>query len=50
MIRCVLLSILRARKTYDGPLVFGGDLRSFAISDIVESRDPSGSLPAPKAK
>jgi hypothetical protein len=50
MIRCPILLLLRRRKTSDGPLVFGGDLRSFAISDIVESRDPSGSLPAPKAK
>jgi len=50
MIGCVLLFILRSRKASDGPLVFGEDLRSFAISDIVESRDPSGSLPAPKAK
>jgi hypothetical protein len=42
MIGCVLLSILRSRKASDGPLVFGEDLRSFAISDIVESRDASG--------
>ena len=47
MIRCALLSILRARKASDGPPVIGEDLMSFAISDIVESRDPSGSLPAP---
>lgn len=43
MIRCPLLSILRTRKTPDGPLGFGEDLRWFAISDIVESRDVSGS-------
>ena len=43
MIRCPLLSILRTRKTPDGPLGFGEDLRWFAISDIVESHDASGS-------
>jgi hypothetical protein len=47
MIRCVLLSILRARKTYDGPLVIGEDLMSFAISDIVQSDDASGAPPTP---
>ena len=43
MIRCPLLSILRTRKASDGPLVFGEDLMSFAISDTVESHDASGS-------
>ena len=38
MIGCVLLSILRARKTYDGPLVIGEDLMSVAISDTVEGQ------------
>ena len=47
MIRCVLLSILRARKTYDGPLVIGEDLMSFAISDIVHSDDASGAPSTP---
>jgi hypothetical protein len=42
MIRCVLLSNLRTRKTYDRPLVINEDLRSSAISDIVESHDASG--------
>ena len=47
MIRCALLSILRARKASDGPPVIGEDLMSFAISDIVESDDASGAPPAP---
>jgi hypothetical protein len=47
MIRCRLLSILRTRKTSDGPLVFGEDLRSFAISDIVEGDDASGAPMTP---
>ena len=42
MIRCPILLILRRRKTSDGSLGFGEDLRSFAISDIVESCDLSG--------
>ena len=42
MIRCVLLSILRARKTYDGPLVIGEDLMLVAISDTVGGQDASG--------
>jgi hypothetical protein len=42
MICCALLSILRMRKTCDRPLAIGDDLRSHAISDIVESRDTSG--------
>jgi hypothetical protein len=47
MIRCRLLSILRTRKTSHGPLVFGEDLRSFAISDIVEGDDASGAPMTP---
>ena len=47
MISCPILSILRTRKTSDGPLVFGDDLRSFALSDIVESDDASGAPPTP---
>ncbi len=47
MICCELLSILRTRETYDGPLVFGEDLMSFAISDIAESHDASGSPTKP---
>jgi hypothetical protein len=47
MIRCALHSILRMRETSDGPLVFGEDLRSFAISDIVEHHDASGAPPTP---
>jgi hypothetical protein len=39
MIHCPLLSILRTRKTSDGPLVIGGDLTSFAISDTAKGRD-----------
>jgi hypothetical protein len=42
MIRCALLSIIRMRKTRDRPLAIGDDLRSHAISDIVESRNASG--------
>jgi ribonuclease Z len=34
--------ILRTRKTYDGPLVIGEDLMSFAISDTVKGQDASG--------
>jgi|HubBroStandDraft_6_1064221.scaffolds.fasta_scaffold1721713_2 hypothetical protein len=44
---CPLLSILRTRKTPDGPLGFGEDLRWFAISDIVESHDAFGAPPTP---
>jgi hypothetical protein len=47
MIRCPLLSILRTRKTYDGPFVIGEDLMSFAISDIVQGDDASGAPPTP---
>ena len=47
MIRCPLLSILRTRKTHDGPLVIGEDLMSFAISDIVQRHDASGAPPTP---
>jgi len=47
MVRFALLSILRARKTYEGPLVIGEDLMSFAISDIVQSDDASGAPPTP---
>ena len=47
MICCALLSILRMRKTHDGPLVFGQDWRSFAILDIVESHDPSDAPATP---
>ena len=47
MIRCPLLSILRTRKTFGGPLVLREDLRSFAISDIVESDDESDAPPTP---
>ena len=45
MIRCRLLSILRMRKTYDGPRVFGENLMSFAISDTVESHDAPARRP-----
>ena len=31
--------IPRTRKTYDGPLMIGEDLMSFAISDTVEGQD-----------
>ena len=47
MIRWALLSILRMRKTSDGPLVFCEDLRSFTISDIVEGHDASGAPRTP---
>jgi hypothetical protein len=47
MIRCPLLSILRTRETSDGPVKFGGDLRSFAILGIVESHDACGAPPMP---
>jgi hypothetical protein len=43
MICCELLSILCARKSYDGPLVIGEDLMSFAIPDTVESHEASSS-------
>jgi hypothetical protein len=39
--------ILRTRKTYDGPLVIGEDLMSFAISGTVEGHDASGAPTAP---
>jgi ribonuclease Z len=39
MIRCALL---RTRKTYDGPLMIGEDLMSFAISGTVEGHGASG--------
>ena len=47
MIHCPLLSIFRTRKTCDGPLVFGGDLRSLAILDIVEGHDASDAPATP---
>jgi ribonuclease Z len=34
--------ILRTHKTYDGPLVIGEDLMSFAISETVKGQDASG--------
>ena len=47
MIRCALLSILRARKASDGPPVIGEDLMSFAISDTAEGRDVRGARNTP---
>jgi hypothetical protein len=47
MMCCPFLSILRTRKISDGPLVFGEDLGSFAIFDIVGSHDGSGAPPTP---
>ena len=47
MVRFALLSILRARKTNDSPLVIGEDLMSFAISDTVESHDAPGAPTTP---
>ncbi len=42
--------ISRTRKTYDGPIVIGEDLMSFARSDTVKAEDALGApITPPKA-
>jgi hypothetical protein len=43
MICCELLPSLCTHKSYDGPLMIGQELMSFAIPDTAESHDASGS-------